>query len=174
MNDEDYAAVEPVIAKAANSVWFRFKEWTEYDDVYQEIWSYYLENRCTLDGLLLGASGGKYIARSRLYSAGSQYCRKEMAYYLGHDFDDQLGYSKAEIRGLVRLWFGGGVDVNTSSPRNMIGLVDVQRAMRHLDVKDMEALNVAYGLEERDPLRETDRTRAARAVRRLQRVLSGG
>lgn len=174
--DEDmswHEVMSPIIDAAASSVYWQHRKWVELDDVKQEGWLAYLTNRKVLDALMESEAGRAYVKR-RIHSAMSTYAVREMCHRTGLEWEDQYSYSKGEIRSLVTLVLSGGPA--GFEPESVIaGYADVKAAIEGCDPGDRVALWLAYGTrsDEGSPLSSNDRSRARRAIARLQRKLNG-
>jgi hypothetical protein len=164
--------LKPVIESVAKRVYWQYRKFVELDDVVQEAWLAYFSNERALSQLLNSVAGLTYVRR-RLQSACNTYAVKEMCQRTGVQWEDQYQYTNGEVRSLVTLALAGGPD-GTEHESVITGFVEVKAALLKLNKDDLDSLWLAYGPDPRDSqLSSTDRGRASRAIRRMQRALNG-
>lgn len=189
----------------------------ELDDIKQELWAAYYASEHRLDEAESHADGRtgegegddtreafKALKRE-MWNAVEKHCRREKAEAAGYRTTDEAFYSSGALRALLEAWFAEGVQAEAPKTREnsvkrrspaheggdyMVSLIDVDKAIRRLDVQQQVMLFFAYSpeyagktdeeisaeLRMRGMKHMTEhafRKKVWRAVRALQRNLGG-
>lgn len=159
----------------------RTGRWVEPDDVLQETWLAYWEQRKVVNHLLsLGEDRQAWwLLRDKVY----RWCRKEKAALGRFDPAEQHYYARGTLKAFLPSVFGGDVasegGVSVERPRRTSGaansgsdldtmLIDIRWGLHQLTQTDRELLFEAYG--HRDSY---ESGKAKSALTRLQDVLGG-
>lgn len=168
--DEPWSKAAPIVTQIAKSLHWKYRKYAELEDIEQTIWVYYFEHAAEL-GRLLEDENASYVLRARLRAAGTRYARREMAYRLGVDVDEQHDYGRNEVRALLRYWLTGGPQ-GTETSNVWAGWLDLKRGIAQLDWQDSALLGYAYGGEDREGLTSAERAKAWRSLRKLQDAMN--
>jgi DNA-directed RNA polymerase specialized sigma24 family protein len=183
--DEVVYAARPVVA--------RYRQWTDRDDVMQEMWLWIFENSGLVRDLL--AEGRSGILRLHLRRVGEAWGRREKAAREGYSPKDEFFYNAALIREMLpnaldpkALPAQGDNEVKVRGASTSDGygnwaacLVDVRVALGNLTVADRNLLTRRYrNGDTLEVMAAADGVAASsmharlnRVVKRLQRCLGG-
>jgi len=168
-----------LINACAGGVYRRYRQWTEVEDIRQEMWVWaYGQDEMKLENLSTGT------LKRRLWDVGLAYARREKAIRSGYGVDDEAYYSLATIRELLPQVVEGelptlrGVDDRQPSVarRQAAGagmeletaLVDLRKAYSRLDTQ--ERLNLYHHVRGNG---HSDNDLTDATLRRMQRILGG-
>lgn len=155
---DQLADLTDMIGSCAGSVWRRFSQWAEKDDLIQEGWVWALENRAQVDEWLESNQPG--LVAYWLKKAMTRYARKEKADRSGYSGEDEFFYSLPSLRRLLPIVLlsdgaqGSVVDDSVRVPTNRVSYTphgefeairgDLRTAFRALDQTDRELLWAFY------------------------------
>lgn len=136
-----------IIAHVADATAKKYAAFTTRDDIFQELWLYYVDNSKRFEKWRMsGQSGDTFRLMRGLFGKAKLYCETEKAVKSGYNIEDVYWYEPAQLANLVPLalnprWDGlSGAEEDPGMPRgkspasesgNLLAMVmDIRRVVR--------------------------------------------
>lgn len=155
--------IHAAVSSAARQLKSRYRDYTEYQDIQQELYIWYLKNHRKVTEWEELYDDEKYVQRMvtrSLKNHGDKYCREEKARQCGYSTDDEFFYSVGQVGDLLQLyfdpkWMAPAIDVTRETSKrppqeggNLMAMIaDIGRGFDAMPEVDQELLRRIYGGE---------------------------
>ena len=164
-----HPAIGDIVASVTNSIYRRYRQFVERDDLRQECWSWYYARADHFNELLSAENSLERVVNEKritwqMRRHAERYCRREKAAKSGYRINDEAYYDTVTLAQLLPFVIKSFVSdtaleqsqvlVNDGQPRkpsapaeggNLLAmLVDIKRAYERLEKEEQEILRLRY------------------------------